>query len=213
MNRTFPSFFLAALRTRSSPFGPLSRLGVRRWLDCRVFSSVSGLPSTPSADGLPPLFGCFVGTTPLYDSPALKRRAAVHVGLIAHRLLPPARLPFGCGRLRGLSVLARGVSMHAWGLRLRRVAAHSHLFAHRVLSFRLAGHRRHPDSAISELNTQPAYSPVQRFKCGLSTALAWLGARVVCCAFLCMTLSFTTPRRFIPTLSRLEARSTQADRL
>jgi len=98
--------------------------------------------------------------------------------------------------------------MHAWGLRLRRVTAHSHLFAHRILSFRLAGHRRHPGSAISELNTQPAYSPVQRFKCGLSTALAWLGARVVCYAFLCMTLSFTTPRRFIPTLSRLKARST-----
>src|SRR5260370_3010560 len=93
-------------------------------------------------------------------------------------------------------------------LRLRRVTAHSPVFAHRVLSFRLAGHRRHPVSAISELNTQPTYTPVQRFKCGLSTALAWLGARVVCYAFLCMTLSFTTPRRFIPTLSRLKARST-----
>src|SRR5260221_14337056 len=99
--------------------------------------------------------------------------------------------------------------MHAWGLRLRRVSANSHVFAHRVLSFRLAGHRRHPVSAISELNTQPTYTPVQRFKCGLSTALAWLGARVVCYAFLCMTLSFTTPRRFIPTLSRLKARSTR----
>jgi len=95
--------------------------------------------------------------------------------------------------------------MHAWGLRLRRAAVHWHLFAHRVLSFRLAGHRRHPVLAISELNTQPAYTPVQRFKCGLTTALAWLGARVVCYAFLCMTLSFTTPRRFIPTLSRLKA--------
>jgi len=98
--------------------------------------------------------------------------------------------------------------MHAWGLRLRRAAVHWHLFAHRVLSFRLAGHRRHPVLAISELNTQPAYTPVQRFKCGLTTALAWLGARVVCYAFLCMTLSFTTPRRFIPTLSRPEACST-----
>ena len=26
---------------------------------------------------------------------------------------------------------------------------------------------------------QPADTPVQRFKCGLTTALAWLGARVV----------------------------------
>src|SRR5713226_2521974 len=100
--------------------------------------------------------------------------------------------------------------MHAWGLRLRRVTAHSHLFAHRILSFRLAGHRRHPGLAISELHTQPAHTPVQRFKCGLSSALAWLGARVVCYTFLCMTLSFTTPRRFIPTLSRLPACPTLA---
>jgi hypothetical protein len=32
---------------------------------------------------------------------------------------------------------------------------------------------------ISELNTQPADTPVQRFKCSLTTALTWLGARVV----------------------------------
>src|SRR5260370_14596244 len=100
--------------------------------------------------------------------------------------------------------------MHAWGLRLRRAAVHWHLFAHRVLSFRLAGHRRLPVSAISALNTQPAYTPVQRFKCGLTTVLAWLGARAVCYAFLCMTLSFTTPRRFIPTLSPLKASATPA---
>jgi hypothetical protein len=29
------------------------------------------------------------------------------------------------GQPRGLSVLARGASMHAWGLRLRRAATHS----------------------------------------------------------------------------------------
>src|SRR6516164_3290133 len=34
-------------------------------------------------------------------------------------------------------------------------------------------------NAFSKLNTQPAQTPVQRFKCGLTTALAWLGARVV----------------------------------
>lgn len=32
---------------------------------------------------------------------------------------------------------------------------------------------------ISELYTQPADTPVQRFKCGITAALAWLGARVV----------------------------------
>src|SRR5215472_2981748 len=68
VNRNFRSPF-AALRTRSSPLGPLSRLGVRRWLDCSMFSLVILLPSTPSAGGCPPLFGCFAGTTTLYDSP------------------------------------------------------------------------------------------------------------------------------------------------
>jgi hypothetical protein len=33
---------------------------------------------------------------------------------------------------------------------------------------------------ISELNTQPTDTPVQRFKCGLAVALAWLGARMIC---------------------------------
>src|SRR5213078_619761 len=60
VNRTFPSFF-ATSRTRSSPLDPLSRLCVRHWLDCSVFSLTSGLPSTTSACGLPLLFGCFVG--------------------------------------------------------------------------------------------------------------------------------------------------------
>ena len=116
MNRNFLSFF-AASRTRSSPLDPLSRLCVRRWLDCSAFSLANRLPSTTSADGLPPLFGCFAGTTPLYDSSglkrralkrralkrralkrrALKRRAAVRVGLIAHRLLPPARFLAAAG--------------------------------------------------------------------------------------------------------------------
>jgi hypothetical protein len=91
--------------------------------------------------------------------------------------------------------------MHAWGLRLRRAASCSRLAHATFLSFRLVRHRRLPGVPISELNTQPAYTPVQRFKCGLTTALAWLGAKVVRYSFLCMTLSFTTPRRFIPTLS------------
>src|SRR5438270_6489244 len=91
VNFSFPSFF-ATSRTRSSPLRPLTRLGVRCELGSGVFSLVSGLPSTTSAGGFPLLFGCFVATTPLYDSPALKRRAAVHGGLMAHHLLLPARL-------------------------------------------------------------------------------------------------------------------------
>jgi hypothetical protein len=37
---------------------------------------------------------------------------------------------------------------------------------------------------ITELNTQPTDAPVQRFKCSLATALAWLGAKVVRYSFL-----------------------------
>ena len=69
--------------------------------------------------------------------------------------------------------------MRAWGLRLRRATMHSRFTAHRVIAFRLTRHRPLPDSQISELNTPPAYPPVQRFEYGLTTALAWLGARLV----------------------------------
>ena len=77
-------------RTRSSPLDPLSRLCVRRWLDCSVFSLASGLPSTTSAVGLPPLFGCFAGTTPLYDSPP---PCMVDLSLIAFSSRPAALRP------------------------------------------------------------------------------------------------------------------------
>src|SRR5260370_4731806 len=68
VNCNFPSL-RAAARTRSSPFGRLARLCVRYRLGWSMFSLVSGLSSTASAGDLPLLFGCFAGTTPLYDSP------------------------------------------------------------------------------------------------------------------------------------------------
>ena len=57
----------AALRTRSSPLGPLSRLCVRHGLSSSAFSLVNGLSSTISFG--PPLlsFDRFLGTVPLYD--------------------------------------------------------------------------------------------------------------------------------------------------
>ena len=79
----YPS--LAASRTRSSPLGPLSRLGVRHGLGSSVFSLVSGLSSTTSAGDPSLLFGCFAGTTPLYDSPSPFMR---DLSLIAFSLRP-----------------------------------------------------------------------------------------------------------------------------
>src|SRR5215467_7375567 len=93
VNFSFP-FFLAASRTRSSPLGLLSRLGVRPRLGCRVFSLVFGLPSTTSAGDPSPLFGCFVGTMPQYDSPPSFMR---DLPLIAFSLRPTACLVGGGG--------------------------------------------------------------------------------------------------------------------
>ena len=81
-----PSFG-AVGRTHSNPLHPLSRLGVRSGLGCGVFSLVHGLPSTTSAGGSPLLFGCFVGTTPWYDSP---RPCMRDLPLIAFSLRPAA---------------------------------------------------------------------------------------------------------------------------
>src|ERR1700684_132253 len=112
VNFRFPSF-LATSRTRSSPLGLLSRLCVRPRLGCCVFSLVCGLFSTTSAGDAPPLFGCFADTTPQYDSPP---SFMTDLPLIAFSLRPTV-LPGG--QRRGLPVLALGVSLHAWGLRLR----------------------------------------------------------------------------------------------
>src|SRR5207247_5087584 len=48
-----------------------------------------------------------------------------------------------------------------------------------------------PHYLISELNTHPTVTPVQRFKCTLTTALTWLGARVV---------RYSFPVRLFPSL-------------
>src|SRR5262249_24943365 len=118
VNFSFLSF-LAVSRTRSSPLGLLSRLGVRRRLGCCVFSLVCGLPSTTSAGDPSLLFGCFVGTMPPYDSPPPFMK---DLPLLAFSLRPTLLLG---GQRRGLPVLALEVSLHAWGLRLRGPAAHS----------------------------------------------------------------------------------------
>src|SRR6516164_4990486 len=120
VNFSFLSF-LAASRTRSSPLGLLSRLGVRHRLGRCVFSLVFGLPSTTSAGDDPsPLFGCFVGTMPQYDSPSPFMK---DLPLIAFSLRPTVLRD---GRRRGLPVLALEISLHARGLRLRGTTAHSH---------------------------------------------------------------------------------------
>ena len=101
----------------------------------------------------------------------------------ARRTYRSSRSPSGPryrrGRRRGLPVLAHEVSPHAWVLRLRRTVCTLAYLACLRFAFcgsDIIGILDHPfRSSIA-----PAYgSPVQRFKCGVAVALAWLGARVV----------------------------------
>ena len=86
---------------------------------------------------------------------------------MAHRFLPPVRCSFAAdsdwvSRFSHPEFLCvRGVFDSA-GPRCARA------IAHRVFAFRHRGHRLLPDSQISELNTPPTYTPVQRFKCSLT---------------------------------------------
>ena len=87
------------------------------------------------------------------------------------------------GQPRGLPVLAHGVSPHAWGLRLRRAEGGLALAPALVLPSVRSDSVGARNQLISELNVLPTDAPLQRFKCGLTTALAWLGARVARYAF------------------------------
>src|ERR1022692_2348042 len=156
VNFCFPSFF-AASRTRSSPLGPLSRLGVRRELGSGVFSLVSGLPSATSAGGLPLLFGCFAGTMPLYDSPL------PFIG--DFWLIAFSPRPANCLRATTGSPGSR-----AWSFSACLGSSTPQGRAALALSCDALLPSLHPDAVgslhrlISELNTQPTDNPVQRFK-------------------------------------------------
>src|SRR4030095_7348036 len=119
---------------------------------------------------------------------AVRLPAAVHPGLIAHRLLPAIRVILPTDSKRGLSVLAREVSMHAWGLRLRRVASALAFTRTAVLLSVL------PDDVSTLIgrfrssllrDTQPAYAPSQRFKCHVATPSHGSGSGWFATPFLC----------------------------
>jgi hypothetical protein len=125
-----------------------------------------------SANGSPPLFAHFAGTMQSLDSPP---PCMEDLWLIAFSSRPA----YCRGRRRGLPVLAHGVSLHAWGLRLRGTAPRSRYRDCALLPSVLSDAVGFPEHTISELNTQPTNTPVQRFKCDVAAALTWLGARVV----------------------------------
>jgi hypothetical protein len=67
-----------------------------------VFSSVNGLPFTPSANGVPLLFGRFTGNTPLSD-PSETCTWALRLVAFAHR--PAAGLPAGVSEVSRFSCM------------------------------------------------------------------------------------------------------------
>jgi hypothetical protein len=106
VNRSFRSS-LAAVRTRSSPGDTLARLGVRRVLVCRVFSSAPSLRSTRSGSGRPSPFAGFPATMKGSDfsSPYI-----IGFGSSPSRCGPVLSDP---GRRRDLPVPAQGAYTHA----------------------------------------------------------------------------------------------------
>ncbi len=104
--------------------------------------------------------------------------------------------------------------MHAWGLRLRRAAPHSRFRASLCCLPVALTPSASLNLAISELTTSgyPAYMclfPTLQVH-PLSSQCPHMGRGQDGSLLLsCMTLSFTTPRRFIPTLSKAEALAPQ----
>jgi hypothetical protein len=119
-----------------------------------VFSLVGCLPSSP-----PPAVSHHCSGT----STVLRNRRlpiGVLVGLQAHGLLQPVRRDFHDGGRWGLRVLARGVSIHAKGLRLRRVLRVLAIAHPLVLSSAMLNDVGTLVVIISQLNTLPACAPV-----------------------------------------------------
>jgi hypothetical protein len=128
---------------------------------------------------------------------------------VAHRLLLPARtLPAGgngvsrFSRMKFLCMLGVLAQELESAFRLRGAAPRSRFRDGALLPSVLPDAVSSPNRKISELSTQPADTPVQRFKCDVAAALTWLGARVVRYTFPVRLFSFATPCRFIPALSR-----------
>src|SRR5271170_2295322 len=132
------------------------------------------IPSTLSGQrGITPAFGydtphpSIRGTLTLLNSALLSAYYAtvrlptdVHVGLRAQGLLQPARRIFPGGHRGGLPVLARGVSIHAWGLRLRRGPRILAIAHPPILPSAMQNDVGTLVAIISQLNTRPACAPV-----------------------------------------------------
>jgi hypothetical protein len=91
----------------------------------------------------------------------------------------PPGPPTALGHRRGLPVLAHEVFCTCLGSTTPQDRLRTCLDRTPPCCFLNARRHQHPGPCISKLNTQPVQTPVQRFKCGLTVALTWLGARAV----------------------------------
>src|SRR5712692_6950960 len=109
----------------------------------------------------------------------------VRVGLLAQGLLQPDRHTFHDGRRWGLPVLARGVSIHAWGLRLRGVLRMLAIAHPSVLPSAMRNDVSTPVAIISQLHAQPACAPVNASMAALRPATHDSGSGWFATPFLC----------------------------
>lgn len=92
--------------------------------------------------------------------------------------------------------------MHAWGLRLRRAAAHSRYRAPPYcLPIRLTSSA--PRIAVFGARYPACIYPFPTLQVQPHDCPRMVRGQVGSLFLACMTLTFTTPRRFIPTLSSL----------
>jgi len=164
-----------------------------------------GLPSTTSAGDVSLLFGCFADTMPV------RLPAAVHEGLIAHRVLPPARCTAAGGN--GVSRFSRMKFLCMPGVfDSAGPSARSRLPRTSVLP------SEGPTSLASWITHFKAQYPAYRYPCPTlqvrrcrrpHMARGQSGSLLL----LCTTLSFATSCRFIPALSGPPVRSRPPGRL
>ena len=141
-----------------------------------MFSLVSGLPPPPPAAGPQPSFGCFAATTPRYDSPPPCIRDLSLLAFSQRSVSSRPRTSTGSLGSRAWSFYACLGSSTPQGrdaLAMARTAVLPSVLRDAVGAL----DSRFRSSQLRD--TQPAYTPVQRFQCGLATALTWLGARMV----------------------------------
>ena len=130
----------------------------------------------------------------LYDSPPPCMWA------LCFRLLPPVR-GLAATDGDGVSRFSHMVFLCVRGVFDSAVPRRARVNARRSVAFRVVLPRRPSGFLFSELNTQPTYTPVQRFECVLTIRPRMARGQGGSLFLSCMTLSFTTPCRFIPTLS------------